>query len=215
MKISERFAGKIAANAEKRAFLNALPPIPAAHVAVSGTKDRAFRVALCGVITAMAVSVMFLSFIPAMAYTMPCAAGIILATIRIHINRSWALLAYVAASLLTLILVAEPEAQMLFVLLLGYYPTVKTDLERKLKPAAAWVIKFVIFNIAAVLVYNAGKYILGITDDLDGLETFGAYAVYVFWLQANVTFWLYDICTGRLMRAYGIFLLPKIERQRS
>lgn len=195
-----------------------LPPVVGRETAVhigDNTKDRAFRVALCGVVTAMTISVMFLSFIPAMAYTMPAAAGILLATIRIQINRGWALLSYVAASLLTLILVAEPEAQMLFVLLLGYYPIVKTDIEYKFKPATAWVLKFIMFNIAAVLVYNGGKYLLGITDDLDGLEAFGKFAVYIFWAESNVTFWLYDRCTSVLLKAYSTFLLPRIERQRS
>ncbi|GHU46258.1 hypothetical protein FACS1894120_2760 [Clostridia bacterium] len=178
------------------------------------TKDRAFRIALCGVITAMAVGVMFLSFIPAMAYTMPAAAGIMLAAVRIHINRGWALLSYVAASLLTLILVAAPEAQMLFVLLLGYYPIVKTDIDSKFKPVAAWIIKLAIFNVAAVLVYNGGKFILGITDALSGLEFFGKYAVYAFWAESNLTFWLYDRCVSVVLMAYGTLLMPKIERQR-
>ena len=170
-----------------------------------------FNTAFCGIMSALAVVIMFVSFVPALAYTMPAVAGLILYTIRVHISRKWAVLAYIATSALTIILVPEPEAQLLFVMLLGYYPLLREDLGR-LPKLPRRGLKLALFNVVAVVFYRVTTYMLGVTDNLSGLEGFGEYAVYAFWLSANVTFIVYDNALGVLTKAYVKLLKPRIDR---
>ena len=175
--------------------------------------NLSFRIAYCGIVVALSVVVMYAALIPAMTYVLPAISGICIWTIKEQINRKWGLLAYVACSLLSFILVPEIEANMYLIMFFGYYPLV-SDLLEKIKPTfLSYLSKFAVFDIAVVIAFNVVCLIINIDQVLEGLEGFGDMAVYVLWGAANVAFICYDVCLGAIMFAFKKWLKPKFNKR--
>lgn len=172
-----------------------------------------FNIAYCGIIIALSVVTMLLSLIPSMTYVLPAISGMFIWTISDQINRKWALLAYAASAILCFMLVPEIEADLYYLFFFGYYPIIK-DLVEKIKPKpVAYIIKFVIFNIAVVAAFNILSHIMNLEQILEGLEGFGDMAVYVLWGAANIAFIIYDLCINNLFYAFRKWLKPKINKK--
>ncbi|MBP5605000.1 MAG: hypothetical protein J6X60_05595, partial [Ruminiclostridium sp.] len=90
---------------------------------MSSSHKTALSIAFCGIVTAFAVILMFLSLIPAFAYAVPAFAGLAVWTVTEHINVRWAYLCFAAAGLISFMLIPEPEANIFFIMFFGYYPT--------------------------------------------------------------------------------------------
>ena len=173
----------------------------------------AFNIAFCGIISAMGVIVMFGSLIPSLAYAVPAVAGILIWTICEQINFKWALLSYVTVSLLSFMLVPEMEANLFLIFFFGYYPTLRSVLEKVKNKVLQFIIKLCIFNVAVVIAYNILVVLLSAEQMLEGLEDFGQYAVYVFWGVGNIAFVVYEFCLSAIKEFYVKILKPKLNRK--
>lgn len=164
-------------------------------------KRQSTKVALCGIISSVSVVLMFMTgLVPFLTYTLPAVSGALLAIIVIEINKKWATGAYIAISLLSLLIVADKEAAMFFVAFFGYYPIIKEVIENKLPKILEWVVKFLLFNVAAVAAYAVIIYVFGIP--FDELEEYGKYSVLILLAMGNVIFVLYDYCMTSLITLY-------------
>ncbi len=177
------------------------------------TSDRlSFSVAFCGIVSALSVVVMFGSLIPSFAYAVPAAAGILIYTAGEQLGKKWAYLSYLVVSLLSFILIPELEADFFFLTFFGYYPTLRSDLQRIRGRLPRLLAKLAIFNAAAVLTYQILCALLSAEQMLEGMEDFGAYAVYILWAAGNIAFLLYDFFLGAVCGLYDSFLRPKLNR---
>ena len=79
------------------------------------------KITFCGIITALSVVFMLLSYFPYLTYAVPAVTGLLMMIIVIEINTRWAFAAYAAASVLVFIF-AEPESKLMYICLFGYYP---------------------------------------------------------------------------------------------
>lgn len=164
-------------------------------------KRQSTKVALCGIISSVSVVLMFMTgLVPFLTYTLPAVSGALLAIIVIEINKKWAAGAYIAISLLSLLIVADKEAAMFFVAFFGYYPIIKEVIENKLPKILEWVVKLLLFNVAAVAAYAVIIYVFGIP--FDELEEYGKYSVLILLAMGNVIFVLYDYCMTSLITLY-------------
>ncbi len=164
-------------------------------------KRQSTKVALCGIISSVSVVLMFMTgLVPFLTYTLPAVSGALLAIIVIEINKKWATGAYIAISLLSLLIVADKEAAMFFVAFFGYYPIIKEVIENKLPKILEWVVKLLLFNVAAVAAYAVIIYVFGIP--FDELEEYGKYSVLILLAMGNVIFVLYDYCMTSLITLY-------------
>lgn len=164
-------------------------------------KRQSTKVALCGIISSVSVVLMFMTgLVPFLTYTLPAVSGALLAIIVIEINKKWATGAYIAISLLSLLIVANKEAAMFFVAFFGYYPIIKEVIENKLPKILEWVVKLLLFNVAAVAAYAVIIYVFGIP--FDELEEYGKYSVLILLAMGNVIFVLYDYCMTSLITLY-------------
>ena len=82
---------------------------------------------------------MLLSYFPYFTYAVPAITGLLTMMLVIEINVKWAFVAYIAASVLIFIF-AEPESKLMYICLFGYYPIVKSLIERINKPVIEWVL---------------------------------------------------------------------------
>lgn len=159
------------------------------------------KIALGGIIAALSVALMFLTgLIPFLTYALPAIAGVLLTLTVIEINKKWSLFIFAAISILSLLIVPDKEAAMMYVGFFGYYPIIKSVLECKLPKILEWVLKFVIFNAAVVISYCIIIYVFGIP--LDELREYGKYSLWILLGSANVVFLLYDYCLTKTIDLY-------------
>jgi hypothetical protein len=160
---------------------------------------------------------MFVAIIPSLNYIMPAIAGVIIWSVSGQINWKWAVLSYAASVLLSLFLVPEVEAKTFYILIFGYYPLLKELLHRKsgsgiFTKILRFFIKMAVFNATAVISYLIVVNVFGIGDVLDGLESFGEYAVYVFWGMGNIAFILYDFTLNYVFYAFLHWVKPVLNK---
>lgn len=171
----------------------------------------ASSVAFGGIISALAVLMMFFTGVfPFATYALPALSGLLLVVIVIDHGLKWAWCVYAAISALVILITPDREAATMFVLFFGYYPILKSILERIKFRAVEYVIKFLIFNIAMVVAYLLIIYVLGIPDILEEFGELGKYGIWIMLGLGNIVFILYDITISRLIYLYTGWLKPKL-----
>ena len=159
------------------------------------------KIALGGLLTARGVVLMFLTgLIPIGTYALPAIAGVLLIVAVIEIGAKWAWMIYAAVAVLSLLFAADKEAALLFVLFFGYYPVLKSFLERISNKVLSWISKFAVFNVAVVACFFLAVNFLQLPED--SFTVFGIYLPWVFLILGNAVFLIYDIALSGLVATY-------------
>ena len=130
--------------------------------------------------------------------------------IVIEFNCKWAFISYLASSFFVF-LFAEPEAKLFYILLLGYYPILKSLIERINKPIIEWIIKLLIFNIALLAIYGLFAGVFGI-EKVEDIPFFGKFGLYVLAGVGNIVFAIYDYAVSKMALFYIYVVRPKIKK---
>lgn len=175
-------------------------------------KERSFKAALGGIIAALSIAVMFSTgIIPFLTYAMPAICGALLMLIVIEIGSGFALTVYVAVAILSLLVVADKEAAVMYAAFFGYYPIIKRVFEKYFNRTVCRIFKFLLFNVAMIAAYFVVSKVLGISDD-DGLDFLGKYVLWVLLALGNIFFVLYDIALTRLVTLYLLKWQKTVKR---
>ena len=118
----------------------------------------------------------------------------------IEIGAKWAWMIYGAVSVLALLFAPDKEAAILFVLFFGYYPVLKSHIERISQKIISWVIKFAVFNAAMIAGFLLAVFVLQIPED--SFTIFGIYLPWVFLILGNIVFFIYDVALSGLVATY-------------
>ena len=155
-------------------------------------KNKTKNTAVCGLMTALSVVLMMLTtLVPVFMYVIPIVTGILVLFVADISNKKWAVGVYFSTAFLSVLLITDKEAALTYALFFGYYPLIKDTIE-KLPKAVAWILKIILFNIAAVGIGVISFYVFGISGD--EYDEFGKYTVPILLIMANVAFVLYDFC---------------------
>lgn len=168
------------------------------------------KVALGGIMGALALMVMFLTAFPYMTYALPAIAGAALIPIVVELGAKWAWMVYACVSFLSLLIAPSLEAKVMFIAFFGYYPIVKALLERLRSRVLEWGLKYLIFNAAVVSAYLLSMRFFGL--EADAFEIFGVNLPLVFLLLGNGIFLIYDLALGNMVQAYLRVLRPRLNR---
>lgn len=153
--------------------------------------STSFITAFCAIEASLAVTIMLCTGIITIGtYALSALAGIILIPVVIEVGLKYAMITYVIASILSVIIVPDKEAVLCFIFFLGYYPLVKAKIELIKSKLIQWIVKLLMFNVAMVLVFYLSIAFLSI--DTAEYELFGMYLPSVFLLIGNFIFILYD-----------------------
>ncbi len=164
-------------------------------------KKLSFKVALGGVIAALSIILMLGAGVTStLVYAIPMVAGALLMVLVIEFGTGFATAVYVAVSVVSLLVLGNKEAAVMYVGLFGYYPIIKGFLERKLKTVSCWIIKYIIFNVAVVASYVVVTKIFMIP--FEDIEGFGKWGLVILLLAGNVVFAMYDVLLTRLVTIY-------------
>ena len=163
--------------------------------------NNSVRVAFCGIVTALATILMFITgLIPIGTYALPAIAGVLCMMIVIEMGTKWAWPVYIAVSILSLLVAPDKEAAVLYVLFFGYYPIIKALLERITNKALVYLSKFTVFNIAMVLDFFITITLLGVPKE--SFTIYGIYLPWAFLILGNLVFIVYDYSLSGLVIFY-------------
>lgn len=155
------------------------------------------KITFSAIMAALATVIMLVSYFPYLTFAVPAVSGLCIMVVVIEINKMWALLSYFSASFLTF-LFAEKESMLMFVFFFGYYPIVKSLIEKLRKPVIEWALKLVLFNGAVISLYFAFANIFL----FENMGAFADYAELILLAMGNIVFVLYDIAISRVSWLY-------------
>lgn len=168
------------------------------------------RMALCGVLAALALAAMFLGgVIPFASIACPVLASLVLIPVYVECGMKWGLTWFLAVAALAAFTAPEKESAVLFVFF-GYYPMVKKyfgRLPQFLKYAAKLVYVNAVVFVAYWLMIDVFR-LTAVAADFEGIGTVMLAAMLVL---ANIGFFVYDALIDRLVVLYHVRLRPKLK----
>lgn len=176
---------------------------------VADSMKNTKKITICGMVAALATVIMLTSYFPYLTYAIPALAGLCIMVPMIECGTVWAFGTYIASATIIFI-TGELEAKLLYVMFLGYYPILKSLIEKINKQFIEWILKFVCFNIAAIAFYYVSRVIFAVSYDDFG--EWGKYGALIFLAICNVVFVIYDIGISRVGSRYMYSLHDKMKR---
>jgi len=146
------------------------------------------RLAVCGMSAALGVVLMLLGAALGLGiYMAPMLAGWFLMPVGKVYGRKYQLMLWIAISLLSLLFVPEPEENLMFACLFGWYPILRSRLQH-LPKVPRTLLKVALFNVIIIAVETLLLRFLA-------PEAIGTGLAAALLLVGNVTFLLYDLAT--------------------
>ena len=153
-------------------------------------KDQSKRIAICGLMAALGVVLMFLgTFLGLGMYLIPMLIGMCLVPIGNTWGRKYQILLWLAIGLLSVILIPAPEQNLMFLGLFGWYPVLRPTLQ-KLPKLPRLILKLLVFNAAVIALETL--LILVLVP-----EILGTTITVILLVLGNITFLVYDIAIPR------------------
>ena len=178
-------------------------------------RDISYRVALGGIVSALCLVTMFLAgVLPALYIVLPMIAGVLMMIIAEEVSKSWALLTYIAVSILAMFITFDKEAALLFILIFGHYPILRLYTEKLPMKWLRRLVRMLIFNICVIAYFYVTVYIFGLDEMLDEFDDYGRYGAYIMLGMANIIFVLYDLNLDNIHRRYKKRLAVKLRKNR-
>ena len=157
------------------------------------------KITFSAIMSALAVVIMMTAYFPYLTYAIPAIAGLCVMAVLLEFGPQWAVLSYAVSSVIVF-LIGEPESKFMYVFLFGYYPIVKSVIEKIGKQIVEWVLKFLVFNLAILIVYGLFSGLFAISaDDFPFLKQYG---IPILIILANIVFAVYDIAVARMSVFY-------------
>ena len=166
------------------------------------------KIALAGIFTALAVVFLFVgSLFQTLDLSAAALGSIIILIALIEIGKGWAIGVYVSVSLLSMLLIPNKTAALIFMLFSGFYPIIKAPLNR-IKPIwFSYLVRITVFNAFLTALVYFSKQFFGIEEDFIG---FGV----IIYALCNITFLVYDFALERIAVTYISRIKPMLFRRR-
>lgn len=169
------------------------------------------RMALCGILAALAVAVMFMGgVLPFATIACPVLASLVLIPVYAECGSKWGLLWFAAVALLSLLIAPEKESGVLFAFF-GCYPLLRRQFGR-LRPVFLRVlVKLLYLNLAIGAAYGLMIFVFRMAALMEEFAATGKMMLFAMLLLANVTFLVYDRLIDRLVIVYHAKLRSKLK----
>lgn len=178
--------------------------------------SQASKTAIGGMAVALSVVLLIPTALDIFVYALPAIAGFLTLFCVIELGKSWAFGVYFATALLSLLLVPNKEAAVMYTAFFGYYAIVKALLESKMPRTVEYLLKFLVFNVSVILAYLVLIHVFGMPLDdvlgIDGDVWWSKYALPVMLVLGNVVFLAFDFALTRMAMVYLKVLQPKLHK---
>ncbi len=175
------------------------------------------KTAIGSMLVALSVVVLIPSALEIFVYALPAFAGALTVIAVAELDKKWAMGVYFATSVISLIIVPNKEAVIMYVAFFGYYGIIKSILESsKLPRAIEYILKFLLFNGAIILGAVVSMKVLGLSFneymEIDQAKSWTKYIIPITLGTANIAFVPYDILLSRIVTIYMIKLRGRIHK---
>jgi len=162
-------------------------------------KNSALQVAHSAILSALALILIYLSsLIPIGRLGIVAAAGLLPAAAVIAFDWKAGILSWAVVSVLAFLLVPDKFCVLLFAVLFGVYPVVKSLSENRKHQWQAYLLKLAFFNAALTVIYQV----------MEGALLANLPAWWLVYLAGNIVFLIYDYGFSRLIGLY----IARIQR---
>ena len=159
-------------------------------------KQESKRIALCGLLCALALVVMLMGgIIPVATFCAPVLAMVFLLPVLAEFGPRYAAAAYAAVAILALLLVPDAETALVY-LFFGWYPLLRPRIAALPSALLRLICRLVVCNGIVFLLYGIVIAALGLTSVTEELGT-GWFTI-VLLVMANILFLLLDRALGNL-----------------
>lgn len=167
------------------------------------------RVALCGILSALATVILFLGgLFPLATFTAPALAGILLWPVGLEFNLQSGLMAWIVVGLLSLFIVPDKEMSLIFLFFLGFYPQIKGKLDKIRRKPLEWLSKMALFFVSVSSMYGLILFLFPIGEIAEEFKDAESLFLIALAALAALTFILYDLCLDRIRLVYYYRLRP-------
>lgn len=171
---------------------------------------KAIIPAVCGVVTALSVVLMFLGgAIYIFAYVAPLIVGLLMILLKKAFGPASAWITYAATSALSFMLVADRECTLMYIMFFGFYPIIASDINRIKSKALKWFVKRLLFNFLMIWQQIMLVYVFGIPLAEDE-KNIGF--ILLFFLLLNLLFSIYEKLIIKLSLLYDLKLKKSIQK---
>lgn len=160
---------------------------------------KTYKVALCGILSAMQLVILLAAYFPYLTYALPAIAGCLTIPLVIDIGKKYAFMSYLSVSILS-VLMCEKEAMLFYIFFFGYYPILKAVIEQIKSIKIVWILKLLIATTAFCSAYFVSTFVLGI--NVEALGEFGKYTTLIMVVLYDIFFILYDRALSGLVLLY-------------
>ena len=134
--------------------------------------------------------------------------------IAVEVSISWALLTYIAVSLLSMLICADKEAALIFIMFFGHYPIIRFYLEKLRPKSLRFLVKMAVFNACIIMYYYITVFVFGISEMVEDMGELGKYGTILFLVISNFIFVMHDLNLGMFYSYYRKKLMPRFRRKR-
>lgn len=176
-------------------------------------KEKTYRTAMGGLVTAAAIAILFLgSIIPFATFASPALAALCVLYFCLEFTAGTAAVVYAAIAVLAVLLVPDKEQAFLFVCVFGFYPVVKKLVERRLPKLFGLLIKMLYFNGTICGLYYVLTRLFVLEVVRSEFAEYTTVMLIVMLVMGNIMFYLYDIALTRVSFLYFAKLKPRLVR---
>ena len=166
-------------------------------------KKQTMKIALCGMLGALSVTILLMGFLfPFATYACPALAACLLMIVVYEYGVKTGLTLYTAVSALAMMIVPDMELVFTFIFVFGLYTVIKLPLDRKLGKKSRLLAKFIYINCALVITYGILLFIFPVAVLVNEFREYStgfmAVLVAMFWL----VFFMYDKASESILVIY-------------
>lgn len=163
------------------------------------------RIVVTGVLVALSVIILYLGCaIEVLDLTMSAIVSLLVVVVVIEMGYKYAGFAYLATSILSLLLLPQKSPAIFYTCFMGFYPIIKSHVERINSAILRWTVKLVVGNIALVAMFLLLS--LFVPD-----EFVGGWILVGTYILGLVAFIMYDIALTKLISLYFAMIRDRIK----
>ena len=163
------------------------------------------KIVVAGVLAALSVIILYLGCaIEVLDLTMSAIVSLLVVVIVIEMGYKYAWLTYIATSILSIIILPQKSPAIFYACFMGFYPIIKSYLERINSALVRWIIKLVVGNAALALMFILMS--LFLPDEFEG-----GWLMLVTYLLGVIAFLMYDVALSKLITLYFVRIRERIK----
>ena len=163
------------------------------------------KIVVAGVLAALSVIILYLGCaIEVLDLTMSAIVSLLVVVIVIEMGYKYAWMTYIATAILSILLLPQKSPAIFYACFMGFYPIIKSYLERINSALARWIIKLVVGNAALALMFILMS--LFLPDEFEG-----GWLMLVTYLLGIIAFLMYDVALSKLITLYFVRIRERIK----